>query len=445
MNLYNKCVYVVLDEDRLLDADQGLLPSKPIVENKPWGAVKDWLEDAAKHGQHVAVIMADAKSVNRWLGWAILSEVKVTALTATRVQSTYCFSHLRPPMGLDRSKFHLLKENRPLAEGHIRSYAHLRTPAFLRELAAHDGPLLVDWLGQSSAVAHVFESRFSDAQQRQNAQTVLGRAVDRIQAAAPGNWGAVLTPGRIRLVVGNEEVVDLGNHMNEFLFANEVPSNEEEPDASGTLVEQFDKSESAFVHIVQRLASGPRLDVRHSPAVLDYLMTPASTSEEDAVAKGPARLTNAESMEALRAQVEVQVEAFNPLDEQDGRRRVLGSLVNRQGQLAFRKELLQAYDGRCAITGWAVADVLEAAHIIPFRGEHTNHVTNGLLLRSDLHALFDLHLLQIDPETQSIIIDDRLKSSPYGEMHGTKLRVPADSSQRPSAECLRKRMELLQV
>jgi hypothetical protein len=44
-----------------------------------------------------------------------------------------------------------------------------------------------------------------------------------------------------------------------------------------------------------------------------------------------------------------------------------------------------------------VAAVLEAAHIDPYRGEGNNHPGNGLLLRADIHTLFDLNLLGIEP------------------------------------------------
>jgi hypothetical protein len=141
---------------------------------------------------------------------------------------------------------------------------------------------------------------------------------------------------------------------------------------------------------------------------------------------------------ALRAEGEAVVEpTFDPSDAHDARLRVLASLVRRQGQPAFRRELLRAYDGHCAITGCAVVDVLEAAHIVPYRGPQTNHVSNGLLLRSDLHALFDLHLLEIDPETYSVLIDPSLATTPYGEFHGLKIRLPADAASRPLPDCLR--------
>jgi HNH endonuclease len=146
--------------------------------------------------------------------------------------------------------------------------------------------------------------------------------------------------------------------------------------------------------------------------------------------------TGADRARALREEGESVVEPFNPRDEKDARLHVLASLVRRQGQAAFRRELFRTYGGKCAITGWAVADVLEAAHIVPYRGKHTNHVTNGILLRSDLHVLFDLHLLEINPETYSVRIDPTLHDTPYQEMHGRKLLLPADARLWPSPECL---------
>jgi predicted restriction endonuclease len=61
----------------------------------------------------------------------------------------------------------------------------------------------------------------------------------------------------------------------------------------------------------------------------------------------------------------------------------------RRGQPAFRRRLLAAYEGTCCISGWAPEAVLEAAHIQEHSKAGLNSMANGLLLRSDLHALFD--------------------------------------------------------
>jgi len=77
--------------------------------------------------------------------------------------------------------------------------------------------------------------------------------------------------------------------------------------------------------------------------------------------------------------------------------------------------------------------VLEAAHIKPYRGEKDNHPKNGLLLRSDIHTLFDLDLLGIEPEHFRVELHPSLAKE-YGELAGRKLAcAPADL---PSKEAL---------
>jgi predicted restriction endonuclease len=66
------------------------------------------------------------------------------------------------------------------------------------------------------------------------------------------------------------------------------------------------------------------------------------------------------------------------------RERTTTSIARRQGQPKFRGDLLKAYRGQCAITGFNAEQALEAAHIYPYKGNDTNKVWNGLLLRADI-------------------------------------------------------------
>lgn len=87
---------------------------------------------------------------------------------------------------------------------------------------------------------------------------------------------------------------------------------------------------------------------------------------------------------------------FNSRNKTDGRRRIERLVTIRQGQPMFRAMLMEAYERRCAITGCTIEETLEAAHISPYRGTKSNHICNGLLLRADIHTLFDLGLIRID-------------------------------------------------
>lgn len=117
---------------------------------------------------------------------------------------------------------------------------------------------------------------------------------------------------------------------------------------------------------------------------------------------------------------------FLPESVEDQRNRALRSIVQRRGQKEFRAALLEAYGGRCAMTGCAVTDVLEAAHIHRYMGKGTNIVSNGLLLRADVHTLFDLNLVGVDISTMRICISPSLGGSSYAELDGRLLAAPAE-------------------
>ncbi|MBX9625396.1 MAG: HNH endonuclease [Gemmataceae bacterium] len=150
-----------------------------------------------------------------------------------------------------------------------------------------------------------------------------------------------------------------------------------------------------------------------------------------------------EDREAVRRRADEldDVGEFDPDDEQDARRWVLTSIASRQGQPKFRKRLLAAYDGRCAISGCGVEDLLEAAHIRRYKGPQTNHSTNGLLLRTDLHTLFDLRLIAIDSAAMTVLIASGLKGTEYADLAGKKLTPPGDDAKRPNAVALDKHRE----
>lgn len=134
--------------------------------------------------------------------------------------------------------------------------------------------------------------------------------------------------------------------------------------------------------------------------------------------------------------------SFDASNLVDARLRAMKAIAIRRGQPAFRSSLLRAYAGACCVSGCTTSAVLEAAHILPYRGDHTNHVTNGLLLRADLHTLFDLGLLSITPSSYAIVVADELRNTEYFELHGARLRLPDDIQCWPDDGALRSRYAL---
>jgi len=129
--------------------------------------------------------------------------------------------------------------------------------------------------------------------------------------------------------------------------------------------------------------------------------------------------------------------AFDPTSAHDERLRAIRAIRVRRGQPAFRAALLDAYGARCAVTRCPIIDILEAAHIFPHLGDSTNVVSNGLLLRTDLHTLFDCGLLAVDPVTLQVVLSEALMNSTYRALAGKPIRKPAKPHQWPSAKALR--------
>lgn len=125
----------------------------------------------------------------------------------------------------------------------------------------------------------------------------------------------------------------------------------------------------------------------------------------------------------------------------DACEKITVSIARRQGQQKFRQSLLEAYSGKCAITNFDAEAALEAAHIIPYIETENNELSNGLLLRADLHTLFDLNLITIDPETLKVYIHPTLQKTEYRTLEGKELRVPKDEMCRPNKQFLKERFK----
>lgn len=118
---------------------------------------------------------------------------------------------------------------------------------------------------------------------------------------------------------------------------------------------------------------------------------------------------------------------YQNLSEPDLKQAAVGEALRmgktRIGQSACRSLALKTWKNRCAITGCGVLECLEAAHIVPWKtGDHRNIKENLILLRSDIHKLFDSNLLKIDPQTLSVKIDD--KCIQHYKKLNTRISVP---------------------
>ena len=121
--------------------------------------------------------------------------------------------------------------------------------------------------------------------------------------------------------------------------------------------------------------------------------------------------------------------------------KLLQSVRRRLGQSEFREGLINAYNGSCAVTDCDVVDALEAAHIIPHCEDDSHSSSDGLLLRADIHTLFDHHLIGIDPASKTIVIAEKLTGTCYAELNGKPLAQPKDAASEPKVSSLATRWE----
>jgi putative restriction endonuclease len=112
----------------------------------------------------------------------------------------------------------------------------------------------------------------------------------------------------------------------------------------------------------------------------------------------------------------------------------------RLGQGAFRIGVTDVYQRRCAVTGERTLPILDAAHIRPYGAGGEHEITNGLLLRTDVHRLFDLGYVTVSGDGR-FEVGRRLKEDfengrLYYEMHGRPITPPREVDHRPSLDSL---------
>lgn len=117
-----------------------------------------------------------------------------------------------------------------------------------------------------------------------------------------------------------------------------------------------------------------------------------------------------------------------------------GLVRRRLGQGAFRVLVTDNFDRRCAVTGEKTLPVLQAAHILPVTKGGQHRPDNGLLLRSDLHTLFDLGYVTVTPDYQfqvsGALKDQWSNGRVYYEMQRRAIQLPTHPSDRPAREFL---------
>ena len=139
------------------------------------------------------------------------------------------------------------------------------------------------------------------------------------------------------------------------------------------------------------------------PSSGTFLLRGPVTYSQDASIWGEALESNAGVLEDLAA-----------AEDDDGIR--LARVRQRKAQDVFRDSLMAAYSGSCCVTRYDAPDALQGAHILSYSGRSSQVPQNGLLLRADIHLLFDRHLLSIEPDRLCVRVSRRIRDTAYGAL-----------------------------
>ena len=182
----------------------------------------------------------------------------------------------------------------------------------------------------------------------------------------------------------------------------------------------------------------------------DWILTPSDWAKN--IVQGKTYSLESETGSQIWSQIQLLLEKYQLAEYQSGEND-LSVLIDsesprygkeflykpRLGQGAFRILVTDSYSRRCAISGEKTLPVLEAAHIKPYEKSGPHQVSNGLLLRSDIHKLFDKGYLTITSDYH-IEVSSRIKEQyengrDYYKFHGNELiTMPSLMNQKPGKE-----------
>ena len=147
-----------------------------------------------------------------------------------------------------------------------------------------------------------------------------------------------------------------------------------------------------------------------------------------------------QQVEKALAETQLRQPAVREMTLLDQRYGTPGLRPVRLGQGTFRAKIIDAYERRCAITNERTLPVLQAAHIKPYSQMGPHAPDNGLLLRSDLHTLFDQGYVSVTPDLRILVsktIREEFENGrDYYALAGQQIRLPAAGNPPPSSEYL---------
>jgi putative restriction endonuclease len=172
------------------------------------------------------------------------------------------------------------------------------------------------------------------------------------------------------------------------------------------------------------------------PAPLDWSSNIVQGKGYDLSLEPGRSLWNKLHVSSLLSSIEQEKQVPSTVNEEQARYGEPISVLPRLGQGSFRVLVTDAYERRCAVTNERTLPALDAAHIKPYVESGLHVVSNGVLLRRDLHALFDKGYVTITPsmkfEVSGKIKEEFENGKDYYRLQGSDLHLPANPANHPS-------------
>jgi hypothetical protein len=154
----------------------------------------------------------------------------------------------------------------------------------------------------------------------------------------------------------------------------------------------------------------------------------------------PADAVEEAGLSRRASQINAHLSVLNTTLEEAAR--VTGAAYRRRS-VKLRSMAIFAYESQCAISGPAPRELLQIASILP-AGERLSERPEGvpdvLVLRSDIHELFDRGLIALQPDTMRVLVSEELRGSEYARFSGAAAHLPPDRGWWPNPEALRQHL-----
>ncbi|RKG63322.1 hypothetical protein D7W79_40400 [Corallococcus exercitus] len=385
--LHSTTVYTIIDPQRLLAADRGTRPSKPLSEGRRWKAGQQALAEAHEAGKVLAIVFADARDTSRLLFTAILHSIEL------RDESTrFTFTRLQPLHGRTKTELRLASTGDLLSAGFIRPYAMVQTPRFLRRpsrLAPNQSQREGMEEGPQAFLVHVNPGSV-DYEDGFDAKAPLDCAAHLLRSQRDHGW----TAGNCWRMMRKDDLLL-------FKFN------------GGRL------KEPAAVYFAGRVSRTPFIQegFRKLRYVVDVPLTEQLMTHPLPVQRLQEFVPKSwgAAIQALKGDwkrlFEPQVGPLPLARNTPQRLRLVDRAVTTARRLArdqlFARSLRLLAQHRCAVCppqiDYRDANILEAAHIRPVAARGPDHPRNGLVLCPTHHALFDEGLWSLSDDGKVVI------------------------------------------